>query len=507
MASLLKQQLSIVKASLGTVNNTLSDMVYNNNIIKDGLIKLKGYMERFATDTKTKLDLLDIKIRVEGHIARVNHAMDAIQRNLDLIIESVLNAQKGILQPQIVSPRLLIEALQKSASGFPKDTMAPFTLSKESSHLLLRICDVHIYLKDGILSYIIILPLINRGIFKTFRLLPLPVEIEKNKFVYTEPENEVLFIDQTRQYYFLTSREELRLCKIAQAKSYLCKQRQPLLNSHMQEACAVKLLLPREKIPRVCDIRVVHVEHTIWTQLELRNEWVYFTPSSDSVTIVCPDREPVEIKLRGTGKLNIDSGCKGYSLTALLTTKEEIQVNYTGKGGELLSKVETQFECCEQIKTHINLSHIELDMKLKPTVTHIEDLKYASYRISELEKLTAEHEWKRKHFQYHNTYSILMYIAMTIITLYGLYRLTKWAIIRWKRCTIPKAITTTSEQRLSLPMGTTGTGNVVNIKIKTSNESLAINPEAIPLQDMAGGSGQSSPQELRRSTRIRKSYF
>lgn len=81
-----------------------------------------------------------------GQIARVNHAMEAIQRKLNLIIESILNVQKGILQPQIVSLKLIIEPLQTSASRFPKDTMAPFTLSKDSSHLLLRICDVHIYI-------------------------------------------------------------------------------------------------------------------------------------------------------------------------------------------------------------------------------------------------------------------------------------------------------------------------------------------------------------------------
>jgi hypothetical protein len=89
MASMLKQQLSIVKASLGTVNNTMSDIEYNNRVIKEGVNKLKDYIEMFTTDTKTQLDLLDVKITVEGHIAHVNHAMEAIQRNLNLIIECI----------------------------------------------------------------------------------------------------------------------------------------------------------------------------------------------------------------------------------------------------------------------------------------------------------------------------------------------------------------------------------------------------------------------------------
>jgi hypothetical protein len=114
MTSMLKQQLSdsLVKASVGKVNSTISDMEYNNQVIQEGLSKAKCYIKKFSTDTETKLNLLDVKITVEGHIARVNHAMEAIHRNLNLMTETVLNAQKGILQPQIVTPRVLIETLQ-----------------------------------------------------------------------------------------------------------------------------------------------------------------------------------------------------------------------------------------------------------------------------------------------------------------------------------------------------------------------------------------------------------
>jgi len=58
-----------------------------------------------------KMNLFSAKIQIEGHILRVNNAMSTLQRNLDLLIDSVVNAQKGVLQPQIISPVTLIEAL------------------------------------------------------------------------------------------------------------------------------------------------------------------------------------------------------------------------------------------------------------------------------------------------------------------------------------------------------------------------------------------------------------
>jgi hypothetical protein len=164
--------------------------------------------------------------------------------------------------------------------------------------------------------------------------------------------------------------------------------------------------------------------------------------------------------LRGTGKLGIQSGCKGYSLTSLLTAQNIIQVNTSRYGGDLLSKIESEFECCEQFGTSVNLSHVELDMKLRHIVTHMEDLKFASYKISELEKVAKEMEWKWKHIQYHKTYSALMHISITALILYGLYRLTNIIVKRWRKCTPLRAITATAEH-LSLPAEASAIGNAI----------------------------------------------
>ncbi|PNF24653.1 hypothetical protein B7P43_G18128, partial [Cryptotermes secundus] len=266
-------------------------------------------------------------------------------------------------QPQIVSPSLILESLKKGIPYFPEGTLTPFSLSKDSISMIYKLSDVHVYINKGLLGYVITLPLLNKNVFKALKLIPLPIAKDKFKFVYIETENSILYVDETRQYYFTTSREELDKCKLMKARSFVCKQNQPLLNSHLRESCVVKLLQPRRTIPQSCDTRVVCITHTVWTQLERRNEWIYFIPSSDSVTIVCPNKEPVEVLLTHTGKLEIQAGCKGYTKTALLSTIKEIKVNDSRNGGDLLSKVGAEFECCEQLGSHLNLSHIDLDMK------------------------------------------------------------------------------------------------------------------------------------------------
>jgi hypothetical protein len=95
-----------------------------------------------------------------------------LQLNLDLLISGVVNAQKGV-----ISPGLLKESLTKSISAFPKDTILPFPLSKDSSHLVLRKNKMKVYIKKVILEYVILLPLANRSTFSIqYKLIPMPLD-------------------------------------------------------------------------------------------------------------------------------------------------------------------------------------------------------------------------------------------------------------------------------------------------------------------------------------------
>ena len=54
MTSLLKQQLYVVKSSLGTVNNTLAYVKYNKGLLKEGTNKVTQYMNTLKLDTMEK---------------------------------------------------------------------------------------------------------------------------------------------------------------------------------------------------------------------------------------------------------------------------------------------------------------------------------------------------------------------------------------------------------------------------------------------------------------------
>jgi hypothetical protein len=59
----------------------------------------------------------------------------------------------------------------------------------------------------------------------------------------------------------------------------------------------------------------------------------------------------------------------------------------------------------------------------KHIVSHLDDLKAAIHRISDVEKMIREHEWKRSHTSFHSVYCALVSVCLILIGLCVAYKL------------------------------------------------------------------------------------
>ena len=84
-----------------------------------------------------------------------------------------------------------------------------------------------------------------------------------------------------------------------------------------------------------------------------------------------------------------------------------------------MARVHLEYDCCEEPNVEFNISTVRLNTSFKHIVSHLDDVKIASSRISDVENMIREQEWKRLHTSSHNTYSALVYICFILI---GLYR-------------------------------------------------------------------------------------
>ena len=92
----------------------------------------------------------------------------------------------------------------------------------------------------------------------------------------------------------------------------------------------------------------------------------------------------MDVTLRGVGKLHIQTGCKGYGIMTILYSSSEAGTTGTRVKGDFLSQVTLQYDCCEELGMQINLSTLSIVLTYQKTVSHLDDLKYASMKVSEL---------------------------------------------------------------------------------------------------------------------------
>jgi hypothetical protein len=417
---------------------------------------------------------------------------------MDLLLDSIVHAQTGVIQPQIVPPQLLLNSLQESQLFFPRDTIPPFPLNKDSTGVVYKVCETKVYIKNNKLSYVISTPLVNKGEFRVYYFVPVPLQINKGKLAYIKTVKSILCVDSGRQYYYFSSEAELQKCKEPTKNKYVCKQEKPLLSSLVQEDCAVRLLKMWKNLPENCEVHLVRLTHTVWTQVN-DNEWVYYAPEVDSVTVLCADRDPIDVPLRGAGKLILDPNCKGYSKAALLQPIQAVRADSSKSGNNQLIQVKLQNECCEELGTRLNLSTLKLNLNFRETVSHADDLKYVGIKVKDLEKHIQE-EWRNKHSAIHHGYSIALYVVISLFCLYVAYKVLRCMVTKGLCRGMAGALRLTHQTRANPEL--TGSGNIVNINIKTSNESLAGTREIIPLKGPSPPDTITGESETRSARRL-----
>jgi hypothetical protein len=141
-------------------------------------------------------------------------------------------------------------------------------------------------------------------------------------------------------------------------------------------------------------MRVVEISNSVLTQLP-NNEWINFVPKGEGITILCGKRLPVNITVSGTGKLGINVDCKGFRKSALFQTHYILNVDTTGYESDFLSRVNLEYDCCEGLNVKVNISTISVNTSFKHVVSHLDEMKIASRRISDVEHMIREQEWKR----------------------------------------------------------------------------------------------------------------
>ena len=168
-------------------------------------------------------------------------AIDECRREYEILIDAVIDSQRGVIQPQLITPAQILEQIKTSQADMPSDLSLPIPTSATYLNLLLRIVNIDVILKGKFLIYVIRLHLTNNVTFNLYHVLPVPIRIKgtDTKYIFIEPEIEYLLMDTAKRYFSGLQVNEIHECKILNKDLKVCKQNKPMQLAHLEEVCEV----------------------------------------------------------------------------------------------------------------------------------------------------------------------------------------------------------------------------------------------------------------------------
>ena len=413
---LSKEQITVVRSTLRSVNSTLLTVSENEKFLSKGMEEMAKHISEQDGEIKEMFSAYSLLLTINEHSIQLNRAIDECRREYEILIDAVVNSQKGIIQPQLITPAQILEQVKLSQADMPSDLSLPIPTSAAYQHLVLRIVSIDVFLKGNFLVYVIRLPLTNNVLYNLYHVFPLPIKIKgtDSKFIFIQPKHEYLLMDTAKRYFTMLGVAGISECKSVTKEHKVCKQSQPVQLTHLDEECEAQMFEPIRSIPASCSQRIVELNHTLWTQLD-NNEWVFVAPKSDVLTVLCSKHEPTDVKLLGTGKLQLNPMCKAYGNRILIQSHSTLVTNRTSK--DVIPPISLEYDCCGSEDKTFKLNELHLHLPLRSVTSSLDDLRIASHKVEEVENLISEQDWKIKHSTIDSHLSFLSYVGMVTTSL------------------------------------------------------------------------------------------
>jgi hypothetical protein len=145
------------------------------------------------------------------------------------------------------------------------------------------------------------------------------------------------------------------------------------------------------------------------------NEWLYVAPQPGVLTVLCSKQEPSDIEIAGAGNLKLHSACKAHGSRILIQAHTIKTSNNTEK--DIIPPLSLEYDCRVSEGRTTKLNKIQLELPLKSIVNRLEDLRLASHKVEEVDRLISEQEWKLKKSNFYFHLSSLSYVGMVTSSL------------------------------------------------------------------------------------------
>jgi vacuolar-type H+-ATPase subunit I/STV1 len=132
---LSKEQISVVKTILRSVNSTLLSVSENEKFLSESLEEMAKHFNEQDGEIREMFTAYSLLLTINEHSIQLNRAIDECRREYEIL-----------------------EQVKVSQADMPSDLSLPIPTSAAYQHLLLRIISIDLFLRDYFLVYVIRLP-------------------------------------------------------------------------------------------------------------------------------------------------------------------------------------------------------------------------------------------------------------------------------------------------------------------------------------------------------------
>lgn len=393
---LIREQTTVVRSTLKSVNKTLHDVSVNELTLTRELQQVLKFINVRNKKIENRYAITALLLTLNDHAMRIRQAIEEVRDVYNIVIQVYLHGKNEIIQPQVLSPIRLMQILKVSQDSFPRDLELPIALSEAYAYVLFDIVSVDVCLVDHNLVYTVQVPLVMHSVFDVFRIIPFPIQVKgmEGKFTLIQPEKEFIVVDNTKGVYAKLEQKDLQLCKKINSKDLICKQDFPLFSSHSTTDCEALMLQPIRLIPQSCSQRTLDLKETLWIPLR-NNAWIYVAPVPEHLTVLCTGQKPTDTEIAGSGVFTFLTACTGYGNTVIIRSVTMHSVNNTGK--DIVPPLTLTHDCCEMAVDTLLLGELQLETPIKTIPQHDEELHLASHKVENVQNFVDKQETKTKH--------------------------------------------------------------------------------------------------------------
>ena len=118
-----------MKTTLRSTNSTLLTVTENEKTLSKGLEEMATHVNEKDGEIKEMFTAYSLLLTINEHATQLNRAIDKCRREYEILIGAVINSQKGVVQPQLITPAQILEQVKHSQADMPSDISLPIPTS------------------------------------------------------------------------------------------------------------------------------------------------------------------------------------------------------------------------------------------------------------------------------------------------------------------------------------------------------------------------------------------